>query len=233
LAADPSLVAPDRAVIEQAHRWYAAHDAARALESAWQAADEAGRALAYAERLTMLARILELWPALPDAAERIGASHLEVLETAAEAAATAGEDERGIGFATDALTEIDPARERARAALMLEQRGLMKFRLGHADSTDELREALRLMPAEPPSAARARMLAGCSRRIDISKEPGALAMAEEALALARQTGDAATEAYAMMTVALAHGPREQSPRTLEILARARALAERAQAPDPQ
>ena len=78
LAADPSLAAPGRAVIEQAHHWYAAHDSARALESAWQAAAAAGRVLAYAERLAMLARILELWPALPDAAARIGASHLSV-----------------------------------------------------------------------------------------------------------------------------------------------------------
>jgi len=181
----------------------------------------------------MLARILELWPALPDAAERIGASHLSVLESAAATAAAAGEDERGIGLATAALAEIDPAAEPARAALMLEQRGLMKFRLGHADSIDELREALRLMPDEPPSAARARMLAACARRMDSSKEPGALGMAEEALALARQTGDAATEAYSLMTVALARDPREQNPLTLEILAQARALAERAQAHDPQ
>src|SRR5215468_10914592 len=233
LAADPSLIAPGRAVIEQAHHWYAAHDSARALESAWQAAAAAERALAYAEKLTMLARILELWPTLPDAAERIGASHVSVLESAAEAAAAVGDDERGIGFAGAALKEIDRAAEPARAASMLEQRGLMKFRLGHADSIDELREALRLMPAEPPTAARARMLAGCARRMDLSKESGALAMAEEALALARQMGDTATEAYAMMTVALAQDPYGQNPLTPEVLARARALAERAQARDPQ
>ncbi len=232
LATDPSLATPGRAVIEQAHHWYAAHDSARAVESAWQAAAAAGRVLAYAERLAMLARILELWPALPDAAERIGASHLSVLESAAGTAATVGEDERGIGFATAALTEIDPAREPARAALILEQRGLMKFRLGHADSIDELKEALRLMPAEPPSAARARMLAECARRMDISKEPGALAMAEDALALARQTGDATSEAYAMMILALARDPRDESPQTVEILAGARARAEQAHAADP-
>ncbi len=232
LAADPSLAVPGRAVIEQAHHWHAAHDNARALESAWQAAAAAERALAYAERLTMLARILDLWPALPDAAERIGASYLSILEFAARAAATAGQDERGIGFATAALTEIDPAREPARAALMREQRGLMKFRLGHADSIDELREALRLMPAEPPSVARARMLTDCALRMEISKEPGALAMAEEALALARQTGDTATEVYAMMILALAQDPRDESPQTVEILARARAQAEQAHAADP-
>ena len=66
--ADPALVPPGRAAVEQAHHWYAAHDAARALVSAWQAAAEAGRALAYAEQLAMLSRVLELWEQVPDAA---------------------------------------------------------------------------------------------------------------------------------------------------------------------
>lgn len=233
LAADPSLAAPGRAVVEQAHHWYAAHDTARALESAWQAAAAAERFLAYAERLTMLARILELWPALPDAAERIGASHVSVLESAAHTAATAGEDERGIGFATAALAEIDPGREPARAALMLEQRGLMKFRLGHADSIDELKQALRLMPAEPPSAGRARMLAECARRwMEVSTEPGALAMAEEALALARQTGDAGTQATALYELALIRSRSGADAAALDLIAQARSLAGEAGAYGP-
>src|SRR5262249_44292394 len=159
-------------------------------------------------------------------------SHLDVLEAAAEAAPTAGEDEQGIGFATTALNEIDRAREPARAAMLLEQRGLMAYRLGRAGSIDELREAARLMPASPPSAARARMLARCAKRMVTSSEPGARAMAEEALALARQTGDAATEAYALITVAEAHAHApgyELNAQNLEMLAQARALAERAQA----
>jgi DNA-binding CsgD family transcriptional regulator len=236
LAADPSRVAPGRAVIEQAHHWYLAHDAARALESAWRAAAVAERSLAHAERLALLARILELWPTLPDAAERIGASHLDVLESAAEAAPAAGEDEKGIEFATAALKEIDPGNEPARAAVLLEQRGVMKYRLGRADSIDELREAVRLMPTSPPSAERARMLARCAKRMATSHEPGARAMAEEALVLAHQTGDAATEAYALITVAEAHAHSpgyELNAQNLKMLAQARALAERTQAYDPQ
>jgi tetratricopeptide (TPR) repeat protein len=207
-----------------------AHDAARALESAWRAAAMAGRSLAHAERLALLERILELWPALPDAAERLGASHLDVLESAAEAASAVGEDETGIEFATAALKEVDPGSDPARAAALLERRGVMKFRLGRADSIDELRDAVRLMPASPPSAARARMLATCAKRMETSNEPGAYAMAEQALALARQTGDAATEAYALITVAHAPG-HELNAESLEMLAQARALAERAQAYD--
>ena len=61
---------------------------------------EARRALAHAERLTLVARVLELWDQVPDAAERIGAGHAQVLEEAVAAAYDAGEVERGIALAT-------------------------------------------------------------------------------------------------------------------------------------
>src|SRR5260370_4168527 len=102
------------------------------MESAWQAAAAAGQALAHAEKLAMLARILELWDTLPGAAQRIGSSRLSVLESAAAAAVAAGEDEHGIGFATAALKETDAAREPQRAALILADRPPLEPRPGHA-----------------------------------------------------------------------------------------------------
>ena len=90
IAADPALVMPGRAPGEQFYHWYAAHDTARALVSAWQAAGQAGRALAYAEQLGMLSWVLELWEQVPDAAQRIGADHVAVLEEAVRVAETDG-----------------------------------------------------------------------------------------------------------------------------------------------
>ncbi len=58
IGADPALVLPGRAAGEQAWHWYAARDVIRALVSAWQAAGQAGRALAYAEELAMVSRVL-------------------------------------------------------------------------------------------------------------------------------------------------------------------------------
>jgi hypothetical protein len=86
IAANPALVPPGRAPGEQSWHWYAAHDTARALTSAWHAAGQARRALAYAEQLAMVARVLELWEQVPDAAQRIGADHTAALEAAARAA---------------------------------------------------------------------------------------------------------------------------------------------------
>ena len=46
---------PGRAAIEMAHHWHSAHDSAWALIAALQAAAQAGRAVAAAERLSLLA----------------------------------------------------------------------------------------------------------------------------------------------------------------------------------
>ena len=72
LAADRVLAADGRGSAELAFHWHAAGDAGRALEAAWQAAGDAGARLAYAERLGMLERVLELWARVPGAADCIG-----------------------------------------------------------------------------------------------------------------------------------------------------------------
>jgi hypothetical protein len=176
----------------------------------------------------MLARILELWPMLPDAAQRVGASHVSVLEAAADAAATAGEDERGIGFATAALKEIDPAAEPGRAALMLKARALMRWQLGLAEGFDDLREALRLVPAGTPGATRGQVLTWLATWSEMLGGAEARAAAEEALQLARQAGDTATEAHALIGLA-GLDFREHGTVSQDLLDQARTLAERARA----
>ena len=72
LAADHGLAADGNGPAELAFHWHAAGDAARALEAAWQAAGDAGARLAYAERLDMLERVLELRARVPEAARCVG-----------------------------------------------------------------------------------------------------------------------------------------------------------------
>ena len=162
LDADPTLVPPGRAAAELAHHWYSAHDTTWALVSAWQAAQVAKEATAYTEWLRMIDRVLTLWDRVPDAAERLGATHSQVLEKAIEAADLAGETERGVAFAKEALKEID---DPLAAAGVLEQRGRLKIRLGHRTALDDLREAARLVPAEPPSVTRARVLSTLAQHL--------------------------------------------------------------------
>jgi ATP/maltotriose-dependent transcriptional regulator MalT len=236
IAADPALVTPGRAPGEQARHWHAAHDMPRALVSAWQAAGQARRALAYAEQLAMLSRVLELWGQVPDAAERIGADHVAVLEDAVRAAELAGEDDRGILLTRAALREVDAAAEPVRAALLLRTRGYMKYHLGRTDYIGDLEEAVRLVPADPPSPARARVLealAHITLRVHNGWDnPEFRSAAEEAVTAARQAGDAATEASALVTLACAEPVGGNGERIREMLAQARTIATRARAFQP-
>jgi DNA-binding CsgD family transcriptional regulator len=225
--ADHSLVPPGRAAIEMAHHWYSAHDVTWALSSAWQAAAQAGKAVAHAERLTLLARVLELWDQVPDAAERIGTQHARVLEEAAQAADDAGKPERGIAFASAALKELDPADEPVRVALLLNMRAHFSHELGRPDDADDLRQALELVPAELSPSARTRILLSCVRHGN-KHGPTYHAEAEEALALARQAGDTGSEASALVTLAIVAadpaGMASKGSESLELIARARSIA---------
>jgi DNA-binding CsgD family transcriptional regulator len=226
--ADPTLVPPGRAAIEMAHHWHSAHDSAWALIGAWRAAAQAGRAVAAAERLSLLARVLELWDQVPDAAERIEADHVRVTEEAVSAAHDAGEYERGVALATSALRELDPAADPVRVAHLLVRRSKFKMKLGRKDYAEELEEALEYAPADVSPGTRIEVLlalAHCPPKITIERS-----YAEEALALARQAGDEASEADALLTLAFFNAkPGEQAASgsgPLELVAQARDLAGR-------
>ena len=225
--ADPTLVPPGRAAVEMAHHWHSAHDSAWALIGAWQAAAQAGRAVADAERLSLLARVLELWDQVPDAAERIGADHIQVLEEAVSAARNAREFERGIALASSALKELDPAAEPVRVAKLLGRRGHFRMKLGRKDYTQDLEDALEYVPADvsPPTRMEILLaLAHCPPRVTNERS-----YAEEALAIARRTGDEANEANALLTLAMFNAdPGQQAASDsgpLELIAQARDMAE--------
>ena len=198
--ADPTLVPPGRAAIEMAHHWHAAHDSAWALIGAWRAAAQAGRAVAAAERLSLLARVLELWDQVPDAAERIGADHTQVLEEATAAAQDAGEFERGIALATSALRALDAAAEPVRVAKLLQSRSHFRVKLGRKDFARDLEEALEYVPADVSPSTRVDILlalAHCPPKITDERT-----YAEEALAISRQIADEASEANALLMLAM-------------------------------
>jgi len=226
--AEPALVPPGRAAIEMAHHWHAAHDSVWALIGAWRAAAQAGRTVAPAERLALLARVLELWDQVPDAVERIGADHARVLEEATCAAQEAGEFERGIALASSALKELDASASPVRVAQLLETRGQFKKHLGRKEFRDDFYAALEIVPADEP-AARIPILLAAARCVPVVATERSYA--EEALALARQTGDEANEASALLSLAMFRaGDGQQAgldSEPLELIGQARAMAVRA------
>ena len=231
--ADPALVPPGRAAIEMAHHWHSAHDSAWALIGAWRAAAQAGRAVAAAERLSLLARVLELWDQVPDAAERIDADHVRVLEEAVAAAHDAGEFERGIALSTSALRELDPAAEPVRVANLLIRRSHFRMKLGRKDYAADLEVALEYVPADVSATTRIDILLAlshCPPTITVERS-----YAEEALALAREAGDEAKEAGALLTLAMfnADPGQQAAPDSgpLGLIAQARDMAGRRGAED--
>ncbi|MEV0583242.1 AAA family ATPase [Nonomuraea sp. NPDC050310] len=195
---DLSILPAPRGAIELAHHWHAAHDTTWALISAWHAAAAARASAAYDEQLGMLSRVLELWDQVPDAAERIGADHIDVLRDAVVVSRLTGESERGIALATAALAE-NPEPERA--SRLLTYRGLMRDELGRAGARDDLRAGAALVPAGRPSRLRARALHSLAATLntpDVRQEK--LAVTREAIEIAHQVGDRVTEANALVTL---------------------------------
>jgi DNA-binding CsgD family transcriptional regulator/tetratricopeptide (TPR) repeat protein len=230
--AEPSLAGPGRATIEAAHHWYWARDPGRALSGAWQAAALATQSVAYAERLALLSRVLRLWDQVPDATERTGTDQAGVLEQAMLTAELAGDDQRGLAFADAALAELDPATAPVRVAFMLGKRSLFKRLLGRPGRGDDLHAALALVPAEAAeataaTATRAEILLAMAQ---FGVTPAQRAYAEEALALARQSGAVGTEVNTLLTLAIgATAPAFQAApgsEALALIAQARATAVR-------
>ncbi|MER7543071.1 AAA family ATPase [Spirillospora sp. NPDC127506] len=201
---DPSLVPAGRLWVELSYHWKQAHNSLWALVASWRAAGEARKALAYAECLAMLERVLQLWDRVPDAVERIGADYVRVLMDAATAADLAGEFDRGIKLVTAALKEIEAAdgeHDTERRAMLLEQRGRMRYQMARPGFVEDLRAAVRALPADPPSALRARALSTLGNYVRITTDiDEARNVARESLAIARKLGDPVAEAEALITL---------------------------------
>ena len=228
--ADPALVSGGRADIERAHHWYSAHNTPGALASAWQASAQASRAVAHAERLMLLARVLELWDQVPDAAERIGADHVRVLEEAAAAARDAGEEQRGLAFIETALAELDEAADPVRLALALRQRHIFQKELGQHRDMQDLHRALAMVPETVSRQARTQLLLAAAHCGADAEGPQFRAWAQEALRLAREDGDLDAEAQALANLSMIEATpgslATPGSEPLRLLAEAKATAQR-------
>ena len=200
---DPSLLPAGRLWAELSYHWKQAHNSTWALVASWRAAGEARKALAYAECLAMLERVLKLWDLVPDAAERTGATHTKVLVDAGTAAEMAGEYDRGVKLVTAALKEIEAAggdRDTECWAMLLVLRAKMRYQMARPGFVEDLRAAVDALPAEPPTALRAQALSKLGNYVRVTADIGtARDAAQESLAVARRLGDPVAEAEALIT----------------------------------
>jgi ATP/maltotriose-dependent transcriptional regulator MalT len=205
LSADPELAGGNVAVAAAlALHWRAAHDLPRALEASIEAAQLAG-GYAPAEALGHLDRALEIWPQVPDAAQRSGIDVVEALRRAGQSAYAAGDLDRSLAMFDEALAELGPDADPERRALLMEARAAAVLDTGReAEARLELERAAALLPAEPPSDARAVVLTALASQLGVVGDfEGALAAAEQAVAAATGLGAPRREAPARMMLGMA------------------------------
>jgi DNA-binding CsgD family transcriptional regulator/tetratricopeptide (TPR) repeat protein len=215
---------------ELAHHWYEAHDAGHALPALLRAGRAAERVFAYGNAFAHFHLALSLWP--PGTESVDGMTRQSLMMRTAEAAALTGAYDRAITLVHAALDEdsaLDP--DAGRTGALLERLAVYHLGSGNPDAAQPVAlRALDLLPADPPSVARAQaqgILAhalGLQGRFDESNR-----FAEEALATARLVGSAEAEIRALGCVgrnAAAVGDAESGVRTLrQALTLARSVAD--------
>ncbi|MGE7437320.1 helix-turn-helix transcriptional regulator [Kitasatospora sp. NPDC001175] len=231
LEANEVLVGCEKRPARLANYWYHAHDPARALPAALDAARAARRRNAFAEQLRMLERALELWDEVSeevlestlrpyDWAETYPAcscepgSHdescerlqlVDVLAEAVVAARRSGDRERGLSLAKRALKLVDEERSPERAAWFRMSRARMLVHLKRTGGDEEIEHAQRLVAGLRPSAVQAEVLALVASHNMLGRPAVTdIALAEHAVEIARQTGAAAVEQHARMTLGGLH-----------------------------
>ena len=203
LSADPALAGSDAALASAlALHWSAAHDLPRALETSVEAGRLAA-AYAPAEALRHFEHGLELWPSVLDAPERCGLDLAELSRLAAMSAYAAGHVERSLALLDEALAELERGGEVERIAVVLAAKTGPLTDLGRENAIEPLERAVSMLPAEPPTAARAAVLLELAGRRIVRGEPAGLAAAEQALGAAEAAGAREEEAMARMWLGVA------------------------------
>ncbi|MCU1470899.1 MAG: Transcriptional regulatory protein LiaR [Glaciihabitans sp.] len=208
LSTHPDLLPRESHSAELAAHAEAAGDLRQALEASWQAATIAEAAGAPPERLHHLGRVLELWDRVPDAAVLLNLDRLTLLEQILDAGYHSGAAERGIPAADEALARIDSAGDPMRTALLHYQRGCLKNQRD-SGGRDDMMLALQLLPVEPATELRGRVLAELAAiRVFTGDPAGAVRDASAAVEVAEQLGvrSLAAHAYGYLGLATAANP---------------------------
>jgi DNA-binding CsgD family transcriptional regulator/tetratricopeptide (TPR) repeat protein len=187
-----------------AHHRAAAGDHDGALAAAVRAGTAAERTFAVPEAHRYLEWSVRLWDQSADPEAAAGCDRGELLARAADAASRGGAIARALTLVDEALATAAVAADPVRAGLLHERRGWYLSRSGrHEDALDAHASAVELVPADPPSPARARVVQAQAHELErAGRLSDARRRAEEALAIAVSVGDAADEGQARHVLGL-------------------------------
>ena len=215
---------------ELAHHWYEARDTGQALPALLRAGRAAERMFAFGNAFAHFHLGLSLWPPMTGSVD--GLTRQELRMRTAEAAALTGAYDRAIALVRAALEDdsaLEPDAERTGA--LLERLAMYHLGSGNPDAAQPVAlRALDLLPADPPSVARAQVQGilahalGLKCHFDESDR-----LAQDALTTARLVGSAEAEIRALGCIgrnAAAVGDAASGVRTLrEALTLARSVAD--------
>jgi ATP/maltotriose-dependent transcriptional regulator MalT len=186
---------------ELSWHWHQAHELPHALRASIEASAQAERMHAPADAARHIENAIEIWSHVGDPLAASGTTLVELLRRGAELSFIAGEHDRAAGLARRVLMAID---EDDVVATVLAHERLARYLWTsgqHSESMEQYRRAAELMPVEPPSAERARVLAGLAQaRMLIGQVEGSRALSEDAVEIARAVGDREVESHALNTL---------------------------------
>jgi DNA-binding CsgD family transcriptional regulator/tetratricopeptide (TPR) repeat protein len=188
------------AAAELAVHWRAAGHTERALRASVVAGLEAEDARAFDEALRHLRAALELWP--DDGEQDLDLDHVDLLGHLSDLARHTGEHAQAVAWCEQALATLDGTADAARASRFFERLGRLQA-FEDDSGLAAYREALRLLPAGD-RAGRARLLGAEAYALwGLHRYEEAREHAQEALAVAQDTGAAGEAAYARTVLGLA------------------------------
>jgi DNA-binding CsgD family transcriptional regulator/tetratricopeptide (TPR) repeat protein len=203
LSGHPRLAGPKPAgAAELARHWHAGGELPAALAEFVSAATAAEDVYALSDAWLHYERALEIWDQVAPAPGELPLERDEVLRRAADAALTAGEEERAISLVRDLLARIDEHDDPTGAALAYERLGRYLWIAGRdEDAMPAYRRAVELMPHDPPSKELALVLAAEGQALMLcDRTAESNSRCDEALAIARAVGDEAVEAHLLNTM---------------------------------
>ena len=192
--ARPAIVAG-----EIARHWLLAGRPDRALPAAMTAGLEAERRYAFADARRHFELALRLSETTPIPAGPPDVDRVALLQHAADAAVLAGDPAGAVDLARRALADLGPGTDARREASIHERLRWYLWESGDREGAEAaLEEAYRLVPVDPPSATRARVLGQFGGlRLRQGRYVESLALADEAVDVARASGALAELAFSL------------------------------------
>jgi DNA-binding CsgD family transcriptional regulator/tetratricopeptide (TPR) repeat protein len=211
-----------------AHHREGAGDVAGALEAWSRAASAAEAIFAFAEAHHHLARIIAHWGRAPTSPERSGAEYADVVARAAEDAFLGGDPAVASELVREAIALVDESTEPRTAGVLYERLArYVRDTEEHDRALELVQRALELVPEDPPSADRARVLAAVAGHLMTNgRYAEARGLATRAIDTARRVGSTLAEADALNTMGVLRSVTDDIDHSIETLHEALMLAER-------